>query len=160
MTSNLKRTNGWAHNGVFYATEREALLSALTTDEDYPVNKATLYSDGSVLVMDNANIVIDRFVDRYTKLTPTEYENAPEPQGQYKEKEYNTLVKAEVYLTLRSERPMTRDEVFGMLSEIGYEFGDEEGYELEGDEVAHVTMTEWTHNEIVNLNEESEYDQV
>lgn len=74
MTSNLKQTNGWAHNGVFYTTEREALLSALTTEEDYPVNKAILYSDGSVLVMNNANVVIDRFVDRFTKLTPTEYE--------------------------------------------------------------------------------------
>jgi len=74
MTSNLKQTNGWAHNDVFYTTEREALLSALTTEEDYPVNKAILYSDGSVLVMNNANVVIGRFVDRYTKLTPTEYE--------------------------------------------------------------------------------------
>ena len=74
MTINLKQTDGWAHNGVFYATEREALLSALTTEEDYPVNRATLYSDGSVLVMNNANVVIDRFVDRLTKLKPTEYE--------------------------------------------------------------------------------------
>lgn len=80
MTSNLKQTNGWAHNGVFYTTEREALLHALAGDKDAPteVHKATLYGDGSVIVMDNANIVIDRFVDRYAKLTPTEYESDDE----------------------------------------------------------------------------------
>lgn len=85
MTSNLKQTNGWAHNGVFYTTEREALLHALAGDKGAPteVHKATLYGDGSVIVMDNANIVIDRFVDRFAKLTPTEYESAPEQQGQF-----------------------------------------------------------------------------
>lgn len=70
--------------------------------------------------------------------------------------EYNTLVRAGVYLTIRSDRPITKDEVYHMLAEIGYEFGDDEGYELEDNEVAQIARTEWVHNEILKLNEENE----
>ena len=39
MTSKLKETNRWAHNGAFYTTEREALLHALAGDENAPTEE-------------------------------------------------------------------------------------------------------------------------
>ena len=71
-------------------------------------------------------------------------------------KEFHTTVRAEVYITLRSERPLDKEEVYTILSEMNYEFGDDEGYGLDDGESAHITATRWEENEITHLNEELE----
>lgn len=72
-------------------------------------------------------------------------------------KEFATTVRAEVYLTLRSERPLDREEVYTILSEMHYEFGDDEGYGLDDGESAHLVATRWEDNEITRMNEEMDY---
>ena len=68
--------------------------------------------------------------------------------------EYFTTVRAEVYITLRSERPMDKEEVHTILSEMHYEFGDEEGYGLDDGESAYICATRWEENEITHLNKD------
>ena len=70
-------------------------------------------------------------------------------------KEFHTTVRAEVYLTLRSERPLTEEEVYDILSECNYEFGsDDEGFGLEDGESAHICATRWEGNVITRFNDE------
>ena len=71
-------------------------------------------------------------------------------------KEFHTTVRAEVYITLRSGRALDREEVHTILSEMHYEFGDEQGYGLDDGESAYITATRWEENEITHLNEELE----
>ena len=68
--------------------------------------------------------------------------------------EYFTTVRAEVYITLRSERPLDKHEVYDVLSEMHYEFGDEEGYGLDDGESTHICATRWEENEITHLNKD------
>jgi hypothetical protein len=68
--------------------------------------------------------------------------------------EYHTTVRAEVYITLRSERPLDKEEVYTMLSEMNYEFGDDEGFGLDDGESAHICATRWEDNEITRINEQ------
>ena len=68
--------------------------------------------------------------------------------------EYHTTVRAEVYITLRSERPLDKEEVYTILSEMNYEFGDDEGYGLDDGESAHICATRWEDNEITRMNEQ------
>lgn len=68
--------------------------------------------------------------------------------------EFHTTVRAEVYITLRSERALDKEEVYTILSEMHYEFGDDEGYGLDDGESAHITATRWEENEITRMNEE------
>ena len=68
--------------------------------------------------------------------------------------EFHTTVRAEVYITLRSERALDKEEVYTILSEMHYEFGDEEGYGLDDGESAYITATRWEENEITRMNEE------
>lgn len=70
--------------------------------------------------------------------------------------EYHTTVRAEVYITLRSERPLTADEVCNVLSDTPYEFGDEEGYAFEDGASAHICATDWEDYEVTTMNLESE----
>lgn len=70
--------------------------------------------------------------------------------------EYFTTVRAEVYITLRSERPLDKEEVYEVLSETHYEFGAEEGVGLEDGESVHICATRWEDNEITHLNREME----
>jgi len=72
-------------------------------------------------------------------------------------KEFYTTVRAEVYITLRSERELTEEEVDEILSECHYEFGNEEGFGLEDGESAHICSTAWEENAITNLNWENNY---
>ena len=77
MTIELKQTRGYAVNGAWYDSERQALLASMSIEEeavDSNVYDAVLYGDGSVIVMDKNQIVIDRFVDKYTAEQPTQYE--------------------------------------------------------------------------------------
>ena len=66
------------------------------------------------------------------------------------EKEYHTRIRAEVYLTLRSDRPLYRHEVHNILAEMHYEFGDDDSYALADGESARLCATEWEDNEIVS----------
>lgn len=68
--------------------------------------------------------------------------------------EYHTTVRAEVYITLRSERPLDKEEVYTILSEMNYEFGDDEGFGLDDGESAHICATRWEDNEITRINEQ------
>jgi len=70
--------------------------------------------------------------------------------------EYFTTVTATVRITLRSERPLTEEEVGDVLSETPYEFGydDGEGVGLEDGESVHICATEWFDNDIVKINAE------
>ena len=68
--------------------------------------------------------------------------------------EYFTTVRAEVYITLRSERPLDKEEVYEVLSETHYEFGAEEGVGLEDGESVYICATRWEDNEITHLNHE------
>jgi len=69
-------------------------------------------------------------------------------------KEFYTTVRAEVYITLRSERPLTEEEVDDILNDCHYEFGDEEGFGLEDGESAHICSTSWEDHQVTNLNYE------
>jgi hypothetical protein len=66
--------------------------------------------------------------------------------------EYFTTVRAEVYITLRSERELTKQEVYEVLSETNYEFGTDEGVGLEDGESVHISRTVWEDNEITHMN--------
>jgi hypothetical protein len=66
--------------------------------------------------------------------------------------EYFTTVVATVRLTVRSDEPLTEDDVDEFLSETSYEFGDDEGLTTTGGGTCHIAATEWTGNEIVKLN--------
>lgn len=70
--------------------------------------------------------------------------------------EYFTTVRAEVYITLRSERPLQDSEVQEVLSEMHYEFGDGEGYGLEDGESVYVCATRWEENTVTRLNGSTE----
>lgn len=74
MSTDLKQTQGYAHNRIWYSDERHAMMAQMSADDDQPIYKAVLYGDGSVIVMDNQQNVIDRFVDQDTADQPTEYE--------------------------------------------------------------------------------------
>lgn len=67
-------------------------------------------------------------------------------------KEYFTTVRAEVYITLRSERPLTEQEVCYVLDEMYYEFGSEEGVGFEDGESAHICATEWEDYQVTTMN--------
>jgi len=72
-------------------------------------------------------------------------------------KEYYTTVRAEVSITFRSERPMTKQEVHEILAECDYEFGTgDEGFGLDDNHSAHICQTQWEDNAITHLNEEME----
>lgn len=72
--------------------------------------------------------------------------------------EYFTTVTATVRLTVRSDEPLTEDDVDQFLSETSYEFGDDEGLTVEGGGTCYIAATEWTGNEIEKLNlEDTEY---
>jgi hypothetical protein len=69
--------------------------------------------------------------------------------------EFHTTVRAEVYLTLRSDRPLTKEGVYDILSECHYEFGSgDEGFGLGDGKSAHICATQWEDNEITRLNDE------
>jgi hypothetical protein len=70
MASELKQTLGVAYNRNWYENERQAMLAAMSdADEGDPAplvfHKAVRYDDGSVIVMDDYNVVIDRFRDDF-----------------------------------------------------------------------------------------------
>ena len=73
-------------------------------------------------------------------------------------KEYFTTVQVTVKLTIRSDEPLTEEDVDEFLSETPYEFGDEQGLTVEGGGTCHIVATEWTDNDITILNyEEPDY---
>ena len=74
------------------------------------------------------------------------------------DKEYFTTVQVTVKLTIRSDEPLTEEDVDEFLSETPYEFGDEEGLTTTGGGTCHIAATEWTDNDITILNyEENDY---
>lgn len=78
MSNDLKHENGYAYNGVWYGDLRQAELACMGDDGADALaepQKAVRYADGSVLVMDAQNIVIDRFTDTsYTTPKNERYE--------------------------------------------------------------------------------------
>ena len=70
------------------------------------------------------------------------------------QEEYFTTVRAEVYLTIRSDKPLDKKGVYEFLSETSYDFGDDYGLTVEGGGTCHIAGTRWEDNEIVNLNKE------
>lgn len=73
------------------------------------------------------------------------------------EQEYFTTVRAEVYITLRSEHPITEQDVHQVLAETHYEFGTDEGIDVAPEDsndpnVVCVSGTCWEENEITSLN--------
>lgn len=74
MSNDLKQTEGYAHNRIWYSDERHAMMAQMSAEDDQPIYNAVLYGDGSVIVMDDHNVVIDRFVDQDTADRPTQYE--------------------------------------------------------------------------------------
>ena len=74
MSNDLKQTQGYAHNRIWYSDERHAMMAQMSAEDDQPIYNAVLYGDGSVIVMDDHNVVIDRFVDQDTADRPTQYE--------------------------------------------------------------------------------------
>lgn len=72
--------------------------------------------------------------------------------------EYFTTVQVTVKLTIRSDEPLTEEDVDEFLSETPYEFGSDEGVTVEGGGTCHIAATEWTDNDITVLNyEENQY---
>lgn len=68
--------------------------------------------------------------------------------------EFHTTIRAEIYLTLRSERPLTEEEVYDILSDCDYEIGsDGEGFGLEDGESAHICETRWEDSVITRFNQ-------
>ena len=70
------------------------------------------------------------------------------------DREYFTTVQVTVNLTIRSDEPLTEEDVDEFLSETPYEFGDEQGLTVEGGGTCHIVATEWTDNDITILNYE------
>ena len=74
------------------------------------------------------------------------------------DREYFTTVQVTVKLTIRSDEPLTEEDVDEFLSETPYEFGDDEGLTVEGGGTCFIAATEWTDNDITILNhEETDY---
>ena len=74
MSNDLKQTKGYAHNRIWYSDERHAMMAQMSAEDEQPIYNAVLYGDGSVIVMDDHNVVIDQFFDRDTANQPTQYE--------------------------------------------------------------------------------------
>ena len=70
------------------------------------------------------------------------------------DKEYFTTVQVTVKLTIRSDEPLTEEDVDEFLSETPYEFGDDYGLTVEGGGTCYIAATEWTDNDITILNYE------
>ena len=70
------------------------------------------------------------------------------------DQEYFTTVTATVRLTVRSDEPLTEEDVDEFLSEIPYEFGDDEGLTTTGGGTCYIAATEWTDSNIISLNKE------
>ena len=68
--------------------------------------------------------------------------------------EYFTTVQVTVNLTIRSDEPLTEEDVEEFLSETPYEFGSDEGLTVEGGSTCYIAATEWTDNQITVLNYE------
>ena len=67
MSNDLRQENGYAYKGVWYSDLRQAELACMgdeNADALAEPQKAVRYADGSVLVMDAQNIVIDKFTDK------------------------------------------------------------------------------------------------
>ena len=74
------------------------------------------------------------------------------------DREYFTTVQVTVNLTIRSDEPLTEEDVDEFLSETPYEFGDDYGLTVEGGGTCYIAATEWTDNDITILNyEEPDY---
>jgi hypothetical protein len=65
MSNDLRKEDGYAYKGVWYGDERQANLVWLGDEEagQNQPQKAVRYADGSVIVMDDQNIVVDNFTD-------------------------------------------------------------------------------------------------
>lgn len=78
MSNDLRQENGYAYNGVWYGDRRQAELACMGDEDASPTaepQKAVRYADGSVIVMNEQNIVIDRFTDTsYTTPKNERYE--------------------------------------------------------------------------------------
>lgn len=68
--------------------------------------------------------------------------------------EYFTTVNVAIKLTIRSDEPLTEEDVEEFLSETPYEFGSDEGVTVEGGGTCYIAATEWTDNQITVLNYE------
>ena len=78
--------------------------------------------------------------------------------AEFEDKEYFTTITATVKITIRSDEPLTEEDVDEFLSETPYEFGDEYGLTVTGGGTCHIAATEWTDNNITILNyEEPDY---
>lgn len=74
--------------------------------------------------------------------------------AEFEDKEYFTTITATVKITVRSDEPLTEEDVDEFLSETPYEFGDDEGLTVTGGGTCYIAATEWTDNDIVHMNKE------
>ncbi|MEL0016677.1 MAG: hypothetical protein VW715_15765 [Rhodospirillales bacterium] len=74
--------------------------------------------------------------------------------AEFEDKEYFTTITATVKITVRSDEPLSAADVDEFLSETPYEFGDEYGLTVTGGGTCHIAATEWTDNNIVDMNKE------